>query len=111
MVNKKLVAFSSLVFLMSPLTIWALAMPAGLPGAGFDIVKAIDNIIAFIWVIFGGIAIIMFIYAGFLFLLAKGDMSAVKEARNALVWGMVGVGVALFAAIIPWFVRAILGIT
>ena len=44
--------------------------------------------------IFGAaIAAIMIVYVGILFLLARGEADKVAEARNALLWGIVGVAI------------------
>ncbi len=56
-----------------------------------------NRILNFIWPIFIGIAILMFIVAGFTFLTANGDPSKIKTAQHAVVWAMVGVGVAVLA--------------
>lgn len=68
-----------------------------------------NNLISLAWIIFGAFSIIMFIYAGFLYLNAKGDPGDVKSARNALIWGMVGVAVGLLAQALPYAASAILG--
>ena len=52
---------------------------------------------AAIWWIFAFVAIIMFIIAGFLFLTAGGDPDRVAKARNAFLWGVIGVVVAILA--------------
>jgi len=78
------------------------------PGTDLDIVKAIDNIINFLWPIFGAIAGAMFIYAGFLFVTAGDDVGQIKTAKHAFVWGIVGISLALLAFVIPWIIFSIL---
>lgn len=110
MINKKIL-LSAVVLSSLPMFVFgAMAFPSAPFGSTFDITKAINNIIGFIWPIFGAFAVIMFIYAGFLFLNAKGDISRVKDARNALLWGMVGVAVAMLAGFLPFIVFALLGV-
>lgn len=68
-----------------------------------------DNIIGFLWLLFGSFAFASFIYAGYLFLNARGDMSKVKDARQALIWGVVGVMVGSLLFVIPFIVKGLLG--
>lgn len=62
----------------------------------------IIRIIDIFWKIFVGIAILMFIFSGYMFLTAKGDPGRIKLAKEAFVWGVVGVGVALLSTSIIW---------
>lgn len=67
------------------------------------------NLLSFIWKLFAAYAVGMFIYAGFLFLNARGDAKVAKEARHAVAWGSVGVGIGLLAFTIPYIVSGVLG--
>lgn len=120
--NKKrlITLFYLAILLFSPAIILAedppapTAFPPFVPGAAITdldvrLNNILWNIIAFIWPMFGAFAVGMFIYAGLLFLNAKGDISRVKDARNALLWGMVGVGIALLSFSIPWVISLVLG--
>ena len=69
----------------------------------------VHNIFSFIWILFYSFAFGMFIYAGFLFLNAKGDPSEIKRARQALLWAVIGVMVGLLAFKIPFIVSNLLG--
>lgn len=40
------------------------------------------------------------IYAGFMFVIAKGDPTKIKKARDALLWGLIGAGLILSAEVI-----------
>jgi len=64
-------------------------------------ISSIDNLIDSVktmaWTVFGGLAVIMFVVAGIMFLTAQGDPEKVKSARNAFIWGVVGVVVAIMA--------------
>lgn len=110
--TKKLFSLSVATFLLSPFFALAVAFVPPAPPAigGIDIFAiipvVIGNIIGFLWIIFGGFAIGMFIYAGFLFLASHGDSSKIKDARNALIWGAVGVAVGLLAQVLPWFIAS-----
>jgi hypothetical protein len=47
--------------------------------------------------IFGAIAVICFVIAGVLFLTAQGAPEKLKEAKSAVIWGVVGVIVGIVA--------------
>lgn len=70
------------------------------------LVSAIEN---FMWVIFGGIAVVMFVVAGILFLTAQGQPEKIQAARSALIWGVAGVVVAILAYSIILIVRTAIG--
>ena len=61
-------------------------------------------------IVFSAFAFIMFIWAGFLFLMAKGDPAKILLARQATIYGMIGVAVGLLAFSIPLIVKFALGI-
>src|SRR5688500_4862866 len=60
-----------------------------------DLSSIICNILRWIWPAFIGLAIIMFFVAGFFFLSAHGDPGKITLARVFLIWGIVGVIVAI----------------
>lgn len=84
-------------------------LPAGTPGQVGNLVFVMNGILGFIWPIFVGFAIIAFIVAGFLFLTANGDGGKIKTARDAVIWGTVGIVVGILAFSIPWVVGNTLG--
>lgn len=47
--------------------------------------------------VFGCIAVIMFVVAGIYFLTAGGEAEKVQKARSALIWGVAGVVVGILA--------------
>lgn len=59
-----------------------------------------------VWPLFNGLVIIMFVYAGYKYL--KGD---VEDANKAVIWGVVGVAVALLSyfviGIVKWLVLGV----
>ena len=61
----------------------------------------IEKILNFIWPIFIGVAVIMFIVAGFLFLTSNGEPGKLTNAKNAVIWGVIGVIVGILAFSIP----------
>ena len=65
------------------------------------VANIINNVLSIVvWPVFGGAIVIMFIWAGFMFLTAAGDASKLASAKRAVIWGIVGimVGVAGFSA-------------
>jgi len=57
------------------------------------------------------LAVIMVLYAAFLFLSSGGDSAKVTRARSALVWGLVGVAVAFLARALVFIVGSFVGAT
>ena len=128
---KKFILFPALLLLfLAPITIQAFNLPKFpdlQPGdtrcfdkqgarvacknvvVGDWILFLIDNIFTVIlWPLFGVAAIIMLIYSGVKFLNAKGDPMSVKEARNALMWAIVGIALAVLAFSIPGIINSVL---
>ena len=54
-------------------------------------------IVNVVWVVAAGVAVIMFVAAGLLFLTAQGDSAKLKTARAAALWGVAGVVVIILA--------------
>jgi len=81
-----------------------------LPGVTTSLSQVIDAIFFLLWPFFAAFAVIMFIYAGFIFLSASGDPSKVAEARRAVLWGVIGVAVGLLAFSIPFVVKVLIGV-
>ncbi|MFA6190395.1 MAG: hypothetical protein WC711_02680 [Candidatus Staskawiczbacteria bacterium] len=75
-----------------------------------DLPKLIEQIEILMWMVFGAIAVIMFIVAGILFLTAQGQPEKVQAARSALIWGIAGVVVGILAFSILNIIGAALGV-
>lgn len=71
--------------------------PPSPDGTGVDMGKIMGGIINFVWQFFAGLAVIMFIVAGIQFLSSNGDPAKITAARNAFIWGVVGIVVAIVA--------------
>ena len=50
-----------------------------------------------IWVVFGVAAVVYFLWYGIMFLMARGDATGVGNARQGVLWGVVGVVVGSIA--------------
>jgi hypothetical protein len=106
--NTKKIALVSLTIMLLPVVALAVNNPinnaSGGPG-NIDIGSLINTVLGKIWVVFAGLAVLMFIYAGILFLTAQGAPEKVAAARQAFLWGVVGVVVG----IISYSIVAIVG--
>lgn len=83
-----------------------LLLPVATIGAGLDfdnppaggivsLIDVFDSILDIVWMAFFFIAVIMFIVAGSIFLLAQGDPTEIARARRFAIWGTVGIAVAI----------------
>lgn len=74
-----------------------------------DVAKLVSQFIqVFAFIVFV-LAIAAVLYAGFLFLTSGGNEEKVKSGRSALVWGLIGIAVALFASYAIDFVITVVG--
>ncbi len=90
---KKIVS-SLIVISMIALPVLAFAQPSVSISSLEQIINAIER---FMWIVFGGIAVIMFVAAGILFLTAQGQPEKISAARSAFIWGVAGVIVGIVA--------------
>lgn len=66
-----------------------------------DTVTGIVNLLTFI---VGAIAVILIIYAGYKFVTSSGDPGKVASAKTAIVYALIGIGIAAAAQILTKFV-------
>ncbi|MFY9462517.1 MAG: hypothetical protein WAP51_04945 [Candidatus Sungiibacteriota bacterium] len=69
-----------------------------------DVIDLVNAAVGWFETIIFAIAIIMILVAAFQFLTAAGNEEKVSTARKSLVWGLVGIAVALFARVAKDFV-------
>jgi len=77
--------------------------PGLLPDVGLSdtsVGTLIENALLYLLYIFGFIAVIAFVIAGFMYLFAAGDEGQIKKAKTYMVWSIVGIVVALSGLII-----------
>ncbi len=105
--NKKIVAIATTAMLLAMPLVSLAFTPGNIPNQvpGLSVNNLIDIIFSIIWPVVVAFAIIMFILAAFMFFSAQGDPEKVTNARNAVLWGVVGMVVALLAFSIPFIVR------
>jgi hypothetical protein len=105
-VNKKIAIasiFASLLIL--PAVAFALPLtPPALPGTVSNLWVVIIAILNFLWPIFIGVSIIMFLFSGFMFVTALGEPGKIKLARESAIYGIVGIVVAILAFSIPYVI-------
>jgi len=66
------------------------------PKGGFTKIQSVVSyLITPVWEAFAGFAVIAFVVAGILFLTAQGDPNKLTTAKNAFLWGVVGIVVAI----------------
>ncbi|OGZ67204.1 MAG: hypothetical protein A3C58_00220 [Candidatus Staskawiczbacteria bacterium RIFCSPHIGHO2_02_FULL_34_10] len=71
----------------------------------------INNVLNMIvWPLFFALSVIMFIWAGVLFLTARGDPSKIILARGAVLWAVIGIIVAIVGFSAEGIIRNILGV-
>lgn len=73
-----------------------------------NIITNLLNIV--VWPIFIAASIIMFIWAGILFITAQGDPGKIAEARKAVIWAIIGIVVGLLGYIAVGLLRGALGL-
>lgn len=72
-----------------------------------DVIKTIVNIILYV---VGIIAVIMMIFGGFQYITSSGDTAKVTKAKNTILYGIVGLVIAILAYAIVQFVMNGLGV-
>ena len=109
--NKKIIAASTLAALLaSPAFILAFS-PGNIPNTvnTLTVGSLVDIIFSILWPIAVAFFIIMFILAAFQFATAQGDPGKLQAARSSVIFGVVGVVVALVAWSLVAIVRNMIG--
>src|SRR3989344_3678896 len=75
-----------------------------------SITSLISSIVTVVWQVFVGFVVILFIIAGMAFFLAEGEPEKLKTARRFVIWGVVGVIVALIGYSIITIVSSNIGL-
>ncbi len=105
----------------APILAWMLALPAlaqadptGIRSekiidfSVYDLVYTLETLANWLLAIIGIVAVIMILYGAFLYIVAAGDEDKVKKAKNVIIYGLVGVVVAILAFAIVSFVASLL---
>ena len=79
-------------------------------GPAVSIFYLLDSLLRSLWIIFAALAVIMFLYSGIIFLTAQGEPAKVSTARQAFLWGVIGVIVGIISYSIITVVGSIFGL-
>lgn len=64
----------------------------------------IQNMIQVVIVIMGAIALLVIVIAGLRYILSQGDPQKVAQAKNAIIYAVIGLIIVMFAQVIVAFV-------
>ncbi len=62
-----------------------------------QLVGLLSSILGYVWTILGILVVLMFLYAGFMFITAAGNDDKISQARKMVMWSIVGIVVMLMA--------------
>ena len=75
-----------------------------MPGGGTDALTIVKNILTAAFVVVGVLGVVAVVYGGVQYIISHGDPGKVKNAKDALLYGIIGIFVALAAFAITQFV-------
>lgn len=84
-------------------------LPDPLGGSTFAIV--IQNVLDYIRTIIGVLAILMFVWAGILFISSAGNESRLSQAKKVAWYAVVGLAIGLAGTALVELIQSILGVT
>jgi len=78
------------------------------PSVDIELQGLMEGLMNALWTIFAGVAVMAFVYAGILFLTASGDPEKLGQAKQAAVFGIAGIVVAIMgysitSLVLGWF--------
>lgn len=111
---KKFFAILSMLLVgLSPFAALAIDVPATQPPAGIrsfeGILGVIDTVIRWLFTILMVMAVVMIIYAAFLYLTSGGDEEKVGKAHKMIINAIIAVAVAFLAQGVSFVVAQLLG--
>jgi len=118
--SKILFTFLILIILIFPICVLAdggggtqpnstsITDPLNLKGTGMQVL--IGRIISAVLGIVGSLALVMFIYGGFMWMTSSGSAEKVTQGKNTLVWATIGLAVIFSAYAVIRFVFERLGV-
>jgi hypothetical protein len=69
-------------------------------GRGHPIAVVLTRVLNWLLAVFGLLALICFIVAGFLYLTAQGDPGRIDKAKKATIYGVIGVVIGLIGMVV-----------
>ncbi|RJQ37180.1 hypothetical protein C4552_01625 [Candidatus Parcubacteria bacterium] len=74
-----------------------------------DVLTLVELVLTWFGILVFIVAVIFILYAGFLFITSGGNEETRKKASSTLLWGLIGIAVALLATNAIPFVQATVG--
>ncbi len=100
-ISMKKIVLGLLLLAVLALPVVTLAQIGGDPPTiSTDLETIGEKIANAVWIVFTVIAVIMFVVAGILFITSQGSPEKIATARQALIWGVAGIVVAILAFVI-----------
>ena len=81
-----------------------LNMVSGGAASGVDVSGTISKITTFIFALLGIVAVFVIILGGFNMMTSSGDQRKIKKGKDTILWGIIGLVVAILAYAIVRFV-------
>ena len=97
------------ILLLSP-SVSLAALPARDQIGINDIVNIVSRVLSAVWILFVSFAVVMFIVAGGSFLTAQGEPEKTAQARRFVLWGVIGIVVAILGFSVVLLIRNQLGL-
>lgn len=79
------------------------------PGCVGDLPALIQKIIDYVLLVIGSLAVLMFVWAGILFVSSAGNPGQITKARQALIYAGIGTAIALAGTGLVAVVREVIG--
>jgi hypothetical protein len=111
--KKSFLAAAILLATLSPMVALAIDIPATGPGPGIRTFEGFlgifDTIIKWLFTILLVMAVLMIIYAAFLYLTSGGDEEKTSKAHKTIIYAVVAIAVAFLAQGVSFVVAQLLG--
>ncbi len=95
--------FILLLLLFFPLFVFAIE-------SGDDVIEILEKIIEWLWKVFAVATVIAFLIAGFFYITAAGNPEKITRANKMVLYGIIGVVVALLSMSVVVVIRNFLGV-
>tara|TARA_Y100000310_G_scaffold328264_1_gene396129 strand:- start:68 stop:511 length:444 start_codon:yes stop_codon:yes gene_type:complete len=84
-----------------------LSTPQGPQTAG-EVLQIIENVGNWVFAFFLAISLIFLIWGAFEFVIGQGEPQKISDAKQRLLWAVIGIAIALLANAVPYVLRSIL---
>ena len=74
-----------------------------------DVIRLVGLVASWFGIFVFIVAVMTMLYAGLLFMTGGGSEERITKAKSVLIWGLIGIAVALFATGAVAFVQSIIG--